>query len=79
MTPRTLQAGDVVQIDPDHDKRFGACLMVVTDPKTWGAQGYVLVPDSGGAGRAYYRVAFEHMEYIGRAAWVNADDMDTED
>ncbi len=38
-----VQVGDVVQIDPEHDPRFGGCLMVVTELKpAWnGLVGYV--------------------------------------
>ena len=36
-----LVPGDVVQIDPAHDPVFGGAFMVVTEPKSWGAQGYV--------------------------------------
>lgn len=68
MDKRTLRVGDVVQIDPEHDPRFGACFMAVTEPTTWGAQGFVQVP--GSAGQAYYRCPFEGMEYVGRAAFV---------
>ena len=35
--------GDVVQLNPEtvKNKMFAGCLMVVTEPKSWGAQGYV--------------------------------------
>lgn len=68
MDKRTLRVGDVVQIDPASDRRFGACFMAVTEPTAWGAQGFVQVP--GSAGQAYYRCPFEGMEYVGRAAFV---------
>lgn len=61
--------GDVVQIDPEHDPRFGGCFMVVTDPETWGATGFVQIP---GGGQAYYRCPSEHLHLIGRAEWVLA-------
>lgn len=32
-----IKPGDVVQIDPSHDERFGGCFMLVTDVKSWGA------------------------------------------
>lgn len=46
---------------------FAGCLMTVTEPKSWGAQGYVTVP---GEGDAYYRAPFAEMEYVGTATWV---------
>ena len=64
-----------MQISPDHatNRMFGACLMVVTEPKPWGAQGYVqaLGKDEQIGGQAYVRVAFENMEPTGgRAVWI---------
>lgn len=61
-----LAAGDVVQINPAHDPVFGGCFMVVTEPKGWGAQGYVTVP---GKGDAYYRCPIDALVRIGRAEW----------
>ena len=75
MTPRELKVGEIVQINPDQtapDKGhwFGGCLMVVTEPKGWGAQGYVLCPGPH-SGAAYYRCKFENMEPTGgHAPWV---------
>lgn len=63
--------GSVVQIDPEHDERFGACLMVVTEVKPWGYQGYVKVPAQG---LAFYRVPKEKAVYVGEATWLHADD-----
>ena len=64
------EVGDVVQLSPSLDL-FAACFMVVTEPKSWGAQGYVRVP---GGGNAYYRAKAEDMELVGKAVWVCADD-----
>lgn len=61
------EIGDVVQISPEHDARFGGCFMVVTEPKSWGAQGYVSIP--GESGVAYYRCPTEHFVVIGKAEW----------
>lgn len=75
MQPRPLKIGEIVQIDPAHkDGRdvhwFGGCLMVVTEPKSWGAQGYVQNAGSDG-GPAFYRCDFKHMEPTGgMAPWV---------
>lgn len=79
MEPRELEIGDVLQIDPDHDEVFGGKFMVVTEPKEWGAQGYVdSLPLKSGEtgvcvtvrGTAYYRCKFENMEYVGKVAWL---------
>jgi hypothetical protein len=74
MEPCELRVGDIVQIDPTHDdgrggQWFGGCLMVVTEPKPWGAQGYV--QSAGVATPHYYRCVFANMERTGgMAPWV---------
>lgn len=65
---RKLEVGDVVQIDPEFDDVFGGCFMTVTEPKSWGAQGYVK-PLKREQGLAYYRCEFENMEFVGKAIW----------
>lgn len=62
-----LSVGHIVQIDPEHDKRFGGCFMVATEPKPWGAQGYVEVP---GGRQAFYRCEWNDMELVGHATWI---------
>ena len=59
--------GDVVQISPEYDQKFGGCFLLVTEPKVFGAQGFVQIPASG---QAFYRCKFENMEYIGKAEWA---------
>jgi len=71
-----LKIGDVVQIAPSHDPLFGGHFMVVTEPKSWGAQGYVVMLDKD-KGLAYYRCKFEHMEYVGKAIWINKSDSES--
>lgn len=63
-----IQVGSVVQIDPEHDPKFGGCFMVVDELKSWGVQGYVQIPGHRG-GQAYYRCPFESMAFIGQAEW----------
>lgn len=67
-----IAVGDVVQIDPEHDDKFGGNLLVVTEVKSWGVQGYVAIP---GSGLAYYRVHFESVRRIGVAAWTAEPDL----
>lgn len=38
MENRELKIGDVVQVDHAYDHVFGGCLMIVSEPKSWGAQ-----------------------------------------
>lgn len=62
--------GDIVQISPDADDRFGGCLAIVQEAKSWGVQCVVKVP---GKGDAYYRVNFDNCTYVGQAYWVPSD------
>lgn len=74
MEPRELKIGEIVQISPeafplDDAKSFGGCLMVVTEPKSFGAQGYV--QNAGSKGQAYFRCEFKNMEPTGGTAqWI---------
>lgn len=69
-----LKANDVVQLNPETvgNPMFSGCFMVITEPKSWGAQGYVqALGDNGKAGgQAYYRAKWEEMQYIGGAEWT---------
>ena len=75
MTPRDLVIWEIVQLSPEtgSNPMFFGCLMVVSEPKPWGAQGYVqsLGQDEKPGGQAYYRVKWDDMEPTGgMAAWV---------
>ncbi len=75
MEKRDLKVGEIVQLDPieTSNPAFRGCLMVVTDPKGFGAQGYIQglgVNDTPG-GQAYYRAEWKEMEPTGgMAAWM---------
>ncbi len=71
---KEVQQGDVVQIDPESHARFAACLMVVTDVKNWGLQGYIIVPGVTGSDRAYYRVNNGGYAKVGVAKWLRGDE-----
>lgn len=73
MQERILNPGDVVQISPEmEDHLFGGCFMVITETKSWGAQGFIAIPQNKGRlpAEAYYRVKWEDMEYVGGATWI---------
>ena len=78
-----LQVGDVVQINPEvHvDGFFAGCMMMVTERKAFGAQGFISMPGERGTppGRAYYRAKWEEMEYVGRATYVPFDETEDEE
>lgn len=67
-----LQVGDVVQLKPEH--KFGGMLVVVTEPKEFGCQGYLMSQFDIKAvkfmGVAYVRPTFEDFEYVGRIVWM---------
>lgn len=69
-----LYSGMVVQLNPDtcRNPMFAGCMMVVTKPEGWGAQGYVQALGSNGrpGGQAHYRAGWDEMEWIGMAEWV---------
>ena len=72
-----LMAGDVVQLSPEtcRNRMLAGCMMTVTEPKPFGAQGYVQVTgeDKKPGGQAYYRAAWAEMEPTGgRAPFVVA-------
>jgi hypothetical protein len=60
--------GDVLQIDPAVEM-FGGCMLVVTEVKPWGVQGYV--QSAGVPGQQYVRKTWEEIEPTGgKAVWV---------
>lgn len=74
MSPREHKVGHLVQLNPEtcRNLMFGACFLVVTDPRPWGAQGYIQVigTDDQPGGLAYYRARWEEMELVGAAEWI---------
>ena len=77
MSPQPITAGDVMQLSPEScgNRAFAGCMFVVTEPKAFGAQGYVqgLGTRLEQVGPAFYRARWEEMEPTGgRAVWVIA-------
>lgn len=70
MKPIELKVGQLVQLNPEivKNKMFAACIMVVTEPKSFGAQGYVQALGENGnpGGQAYYRASWDEMEPVGQ-------------
>lgn len=63
-----LNVHDIVQVDPAKEV-FGASMVVVTEIKSWGIQGYV--QNAGQEGQAYIRLKFGEFEHTGgKAVWV---------
>lgn len=67
-----LIENEIVQLHPENCKNpmFKGCFMVVTEVKTWGAQGYVqgLGEDGKPGGQAHYRAEWSEMEPTGALA-----------
>ena len=75
MQARELKIGEIMQLNPEttKNKAFSACLFVVTEPKPWGAQGFVqaLGTREVGGCQAYYRATWEEMEPTGgQTEWM---------
>jgi len=63
-----IEVGDIVQIVPGKEM-FGACMVTVTEVKSWGIQGYV--QSAGVPGQQYVRVKTEDFERTGgKAVWI---------
>lgn len=72
MSIEAMKVGDIVQIRPDKEM-FGACMVTVTEVKTWGIQGYV--QSAGVPGQQYVRVKTEDFEHTGgKAVWLVGGD-----
>lgn len=64
----TIEIHDIVQVNPAYEV-FRGCLVVVTEVKSWGIQGYV--QSAGVPGQQYIRLKTEDFEATGgKAPWV---------
>lgn len=66
-----MEVGDIVQItDPDH--HWYPCLVIVSEVKSWGIQGYLSIPqdNTGNVGNAYIRLINEVIEPVGKAVII---------
>lgn len=75
MKKRQLKVGDVLQLGPRHPN-FPAAMVVVTEPKHFGAMGYLMSATNFEAvrceGLAYVFVKFEDVDYVGKIQWMCA-------
>jgi hypothetical protein len=76
MSDLPLRVGQVVQLHPEKTRNpmFAACLMVVTEPKLFGAQGFVQMTGTDGkpGGQAYYRATWDEIARLtgDEVVWV---------
>lgn len=63
-----IKVGSIVQVKPEKET-FGACMVVVTELRSWGIQGYV--QSAGVPGQQYIRLKTEDFEDTGgMAVWM---------
>lgn len=63
-----IKEHDIVQVNPERET-FGGCMVVVTEVKSWGIQGYV--QSAGVPGQQYIRLRTGDFEPTGgMAVWV---------
>ena len=68
------EVGDIFQINPEKNKRYGGCFIVATEIKEWGIQGYLCmdIPDENVVrfkGLAFFRPKWDEIEFVGKAKW----------
>ena len=66
-----MKPGDIVQITNENHHWY-PCLIIVSDVKSFGCQGYVLIPHNDGElpDIAYIRLSSEEYEQVGKASIV---------
>jgi hypothetical protein len=70
MSATTYTRGEIVQVAP-HVETWGGCMVVVTESKSFGIQGYV--QSAGVPGQQYIRLKHDDIERTGgMAVWVVA-------
>ena len=62
----TFEPGNIIQITDPSDKWY-SCLIIISEVKSWGIQGYITIPRNDGEplGQAYYRLKWGQFERVG--------------
>lgn len=73
MKKNNFEIGDILQLNPEHN--FAGQLIVVTEPKEFGAQGILFLEyETEGLtryeGRAFARVTFSECKKVGKVEWM---------
>jgi hypothetical protein len=58
---KPTEPGDIVQVLPG--RNWGGCLVIVTEVRSWGVQGFTPMPPHGG--QAYVRIVMSDFEHTG--------------
>lgn len=61
-----LEKDDLIQIVPTH--KWGGCIAVVDEPKSFGCQAYVTIPGHESSSEAYIRLTWDEFEPLGAKA-----------
>lgn len=79
--PDTYKTGDVFQINETHGRAgWIGTFLLATEIKSWGVMGFVShIETHEKQSRAYIRMPWEQLDYIGRAALIPADTVQTDD
>lgn len=72
MITRDIEINDIVQITENGQEGWTACLMIVSEVRSWGILGYTKIPCGGDA---YLRVPFNQCELVGRALLIHPEDL----
>ncbi len=66
-----VEAGEIVQIT-NEEHRWYPCLVVVSEPKSFGCQGYVTIPknDDQPNDNAYIRLEHSDYETVGKVLFL---------
>jgi hypothetical protein len=72
MMSKDVQVNDIIQLIEKAQEGWVACLMIVSEVRSWGVLAYTKVPCGGDA---YLRVPFDQFEIVGRALLVHPDSL----
>lgn len=67
---KEVKPNDIIQLTENAHEDWVACLMVVSEVKSWGVLAYTKIPCKGDA---YLRVPFEQFEIAGHAILVHPE------
>lgn len=74
-----MKVGDLYQITEPHGRKgWVGAIVMATEIKPWGIQGFVHVVESHDqSGRAYIRLKWEEIEHVGFAHLIPADETES--
>lgn len=70
MEAKRVEVNDIIQLTESVTEGWVACLLIVSEVRSWGVLAYTKMPMQGDA---YLRVSWENFEIVGRALLVHPD------